>query len=349
MSISGTLTLVGLGLGAKGITIEGIEAIKGANVVYLEYYTTPHEATLLRELERITGKELIVVDRGFVEDGKKILVEAQRSKVVLAVPGDPMIATTHNDLRVRATRSGIKTAVVHAATIATSAASVSGLHYYKFGGTITVTRGNVSGMQQVYHTLHRNLLFGMHTLLLLEADVESGESVTPNSAMQGLLDAEKNFKRKVISGDTLALALSRVGRADFEAKAGRMLDLTELDFGEQPHCLIIPGKLHFTEVEAVSVIFSLSEKEIGDNAKNIKRTAEVLIPGYVEKTRNALESVRGRLGKECESLLENVELYMSDAERFLASGEDELAMLNMGYAEGLLDALGLTGRIKIDW
>lgn len=345
----GKLTFVGLGLGAKGVPVEGVDAMKESDILYLEYYTTPHEATLLKELQWTTGKELTVVDRGFVEDGKKILFDAQRSKVVLAVAGDPMIATTHNDLRVRAIRLGVETVVVHAATIASSAASVSGLHYYKFGGTITVTRGNVGTMQQVYHILHRNLLWGMHTLLLLEVDVDAGEGVSPESAMQGLLEAEKNFKREVVSGDTFALTLSRVGRADFAAKAGRLAELAMMDFGEQPHCLIIPGKLHFTEVEAISAVFSISDGEIRDNAKNSRRTAEVLIPRYAEKTRRALESVKGRLGKEYESLLENVQSYTADAERFLVSGEDELAMLNIGYAEGLLDALALTGKIKLDW
>jgi diphthine synthase len=344
----GELIFVGLGLGSHGISLEGVSAVKRADQCYLEYYTTPHEPALLHELESATGKNFTIVDRTFLEDGRKLLEEAQRAAVVVAVPGDPMIATTHNDLRARAIGKGIKTSVIHAATIASAAASGSGLHYYKFGGTITVTRGNVSAMQQVYHILHRNLLFGMHSLLLLEVDVESGEGVTPNGAIQGLLAAEKNFKRGVISENTFALVLSRVGRTDFEGKAGTAGKMTEMDFGEQPHCLIIPGKLHFTEVEAISAIFSLSEKDIGDNSKNVRRTAEVLIPKYVEKTRRALKSVKGSSGKEHESLLENVELYVSDAERFLADGEDELAMLNIGYAEGLLDALGFTGKTKID-
>jgi len=38
----GKLTFVGLGLGAKGITLEGVEAIREADIAYLEYYTTPH-------------------------------------------------------------------------------------------------------------------------------------------------------------------------------------------------------------------------------------------------------------------------------------------------------------------
>ncbi len=345
----GKLTFVGLGLGAKGITLEGVEAIREADIAYLEYYTTPHESTLLREIEKATGRELTVVDRGFVEDGKAILSEAKKSGVVLAVQGDPMIATTHNDLRVRAISSGIETVIVHAATITSSAASSSGLHYYKFGGTVTVTREGVDLMQQVYQTVHRNLLFGMHTLLLLEVDAESGEGVTPNGAIRGLLQAESNFKRGVISEDTFGIVLSRVGRPDFEARAGRLSRLQQQDFGAQPHCLIVPGKLHFTEVEAVRSIFPDSEGEIKDNAGGTKRSAEVLIPKYAEMTRKALAGVREHLGREYDSLVENVESYVSDAERFLSSGEDELAMLNMGYAEGLLDSLGFTGKIKIDW
>ncbi len=40
---------------------------------------------------------------------------------------------------------------------------------------------------------------------------------------------------------------------------------------------------------------------------------------------------------------------MKDAENFLANGEDEMAMLSIGYAEGLLDSLSFSGVIKIDW
>src|SRR5580692_8358477 len=99
----GKLTFVGLGLGDQGTSIAGVNAIREADVSYLEYYTTPHAPRLLQELERASGRTLTVVDRTFVEDGKRILREAKESKVVLAVQGDPMIATTHSDLRVRAT------------------------------------------------------------------------------------------------------------------------------------------------------------------------------------------------------------------------------------------------------
>ncbi len=345
----GKLTFVGLGLGARGVSLEGIYAIKEADSCYLEYYTTPHEPTLLSELEMSTGKVLTVVDRDFVEDGSQLLQEARTSKVALAVPGDPMIATTHNDLRVRAIRQKTETSIVHAATIASSAASISGLHYYKFGRMMTVTRENLELLQQVYHTLQRNLQAGLHTLLLLEFDATGGTGATPQAAFEGLLRAEKNFKRKVISDETFAIVLSRLGRKNAEWRAGTLNHLGGLDFGQQPHCVLIPGTLHFTEVEAVAAIFGINEGHVKGNSDEMKRTAEILIPRYAAKTRGALESAKKKVGKEYETLLENVELYMKDAEKFVTEGEDELAMLNIGYAEGLLDALGFTGKAKIDW
>jgi diphthine synthase len=45
------------------------------------------------------------------------------------------------------------------------------------------------------------------------------------------------------------------------------------------------------------------------------------------------------LNKGSIEVLENAELYIDDAERFLRQGKHELAVLTIGYAEGLIDAL----------
>ena len=345
----GRLSFVGLGLGAKGITLEGVEEMIEADVNYLEYYTTPHEPRLLKQVQSATGKSFTVVDRGFVEDGNRILSEAETKKVVLAVLGDPMIATTHNDLRVRAIRRGIETRVVHSSTIASAAASASGLHSYKFSRTVTVTREAVGKLAQAYQILHENLLEGAHTLLLLEYDVQAGEGVTPADAMAGLLLAEANFKRGVVREDTFALVLSRLGREDSGMAAGTLAELSKKEAGGPPHCLVIPGKLHFTEAEAISAIFSVDGSRVHGNSDYVRRTAQTLAPRYVAKTRRALDSVKGKLGQQYEHVVENAELYMKDAESFLANGEDEMAMLSVGYAEGLLDSLSFAGVVKIDW
>ena len=49
------LVFVGLGLGSKGISLEGLEVLKSADAAYLEYYTTPHEPTLLDSIEKLIG------------------------------------------------------------------------------------------------------------------------------------------------------------------------------------------------------------------------------------------------------------------------------------------------------
>ena len=345
----GRLSFVGLGLGAKGITLEGVEEMIGADVIYLEYYTTPHEPQLLKQVQVATGKSFTIVDRQFVEDGNRILSEAEGKKVVLAVLGDPMIATTHNELRVRAIKRGTETRLIHSTTIASAAASASGLHSYKFSRTVTVTREAVGKLTQAYQILHENLLEGAHTLLLLEYDVQSGQGVSPADAIAGLLLAEANFKRGVVGEGTFAIMLSRLGREDAALAAGSLAELSKVEAGSPPHCLIITGKLHFTEVEAISAIFSVEESRIQSNSDEVMRTAQTLVPRYVAKTRRALDSIRTKLGPQYEHVVENAELYMKDAESFLANGEDEMAMLSIGYAEGLLDSLSFAGVVKIDW
>lgn len=345
----GRLTFAGLGLGGRGISLEGVQAIRASDVCYLEYYTSPHEPALLQELTNATGKEVVIVDRALVEDGRKILEEATEKNVVVAVQGDPMIATTHSELRVRAIRQGIETRVIHAATVVSASASESGLHYYKFGTVVTYTQDDVNFHRQVYQTIHHNLGFGLHTLLLLEFDVEKGRGVEPGAAIKGLTAAELNFKRSVINKNTFVIVLSRIGAADFKVRAGSLEHLAETDFGNPPHCVVVPGSMHFTEIEAVSAICGIPEKDLRDNAGSVKRTAQLLVPKYVEKTRGALAKARESLGESYGNLLENAELYMNDAESHLSNREDELAMLSVGYAEGLLDSLTYTDRLKIEW
>ena len=64
---------------------------------------------------------------------------------------------------------------------------------------------------------------------------------------------------------------------------------------------------------------------------------------YVPMVRDALKEIEPyyREQKEFLSILENAELYIRDAERFLEEGQDEVSILSIGYADGLVDALRL--------
>ena len=164
-----------------------------------------------------------------------------------------------------------------------------------------------------------------------------------------LLDAEKNFKLGVLSEGTFAIVLGRVGMGDQEMRGGTIGALRTVRFGAPPHCVIIPAKLHFTEEEALAAILKLEKRDVFDNSSKVKRTAQVLVPRYVEKARRALEGAKETLKGRHRELVENAELYLKDSENFLANNQDELAMLSVGYAEGLIDALGFTGEVKLDW
>ena len=66
-----------------------------------------------------------------------------------------------------------------------------------------------------------------------------------------------------------------------------------------------------------------------------------MIEKYVPMVRTALKEIAPHYkdSKEFQEVLENAELYVKDAENFLEEGKDEVAILSIGYADGLVDAL----------
>jgi len=137
----GELLFIGLGLyGIKSLSLAGLEEARKADAVFLETYTSLMPALSIVELEKLVGKCISIVSRQDLEqeEGRKILDEAKRGKAALLVPGDPLIATTHVDLRIRAKRQGIESYVVHGASIVSAAIGLSGLQNYKFGRSVTI-------------------------------------------------------------------------------------------------------------------------------------------------------------------------------------------------------------------
>ena len=93
------------------------------------------------------------------------------------------------------------------------------------------------------------------------------------------------------------VVLSRVGTRDEKIVAGPIEELSTLDFGEPPHVAIVPGKMHFSEIESLASVCGLEPGKIGDNTASIRRTAQVLVPRYAEKAKKALRSARGSLNQ----------------------------------------------------
>ena len=125
--------------------------------------------------------------------------------------------------------------------------------------------------------------------------------------------------------------------------AGKISSLINKDFGKPPHTIILPGRLHFTEYDALKV-FAKCIDDPFDNSSKIQRIADQMLLKYIPKARKALEEVLNQFknDKNLQPVMENAQSYIDDAERFQKEGKEELAVLSIGYAEGLIDALRLS-------
>ena len=334
------LWFIGLGIsGISELSDSTLDIIRNAEIVYLESFTSPISETEKKQLENISNGIFKTAKRWVVEDGNEILENAKNKETVLISYGDPYIATTHLELKTRAMRDGIKTKTIHSSSIVSSLVGEVGLHYYKVGKVLTIMNDPKS-MITPYNTIFDNLLNKIHSLILLEYNEDKSFFLNPNDALSLLLDAEKTQNRNVISEQTFVIIASRIGKNDQKIISGKISNLIKKEFGESPHSIIIPGRLHFTESDTVEIVTECID-EPTDNSINVKSISEQMIEKYVPMVRDALEEIKPHYEnlKEYEDVLINAKLYIDDAENFLGEGKKEYAVLSIGYADGLVDAL----------
>jgi len=334
------LWFVGLGIsGSKSISLEVQSLLKRADIVYLEQFTSIITKPDIAKLKKLVKGEFKIVKRWMVEDGQEILKNAKRKTAVLLSYGDPYIATTHIELRTRAVQEKIKTKTIHAASSITALVGECGLHYYKIGKVVTIMK-EFQTMTSAYYTIYWNLVAGNHTVLLLEYNQDQNFFLDPKEALLNLLSTEKEQARNVVSQDMFAIVASRVGFKNQAIVCSKISSLVKHDFSKPPHTVIITGSLHFTEVDALKALTKCIDEPI-DNSNQIKKISGQMLAKYVPMVRKALEEILPHYNdsKEFASVLENAKLYIDDAEKFYEQGKDELAVLSIGYAEGLVDAL----------
>ncbi|RLI35935.1 diphthine synthase [Candidatus Bathyarchaeota archaeon] len=252
----GELIFVGLGLFDEGdISLKGLEAVRGADQVYIELYTSLMGGFSIGRFERFIGRKVTSVSRRVLEDegGKVILEGAERGRVVLLVPGDPLIATTHIDLRIRAEKRGIRTRIIHGASILSAAIGLSGLQNYRFGKSVTIPfpyKGRIS--ETPYDVIKENKARELHTLCFLDIRAEEERFMTISEALRILLNLEEKRGEETLTDESLAVGIARAGSKDVRVKASYVKELLQYNFGPAPHTLIIPSeRLHFMEAEAL--------------------------------------------------------------------------------------------------
>ena len=248
----GRISFIGLGLyDDSSLTLQALQECQEADIILMESYTSTLAEGSIRRLEERIGKSIELLSREQVEKGE-FLAKLRRKSVVFLVPGDPMTATTHVDLRIRAHDQGFETRVVHGTSALVAVPGILGLQHYKFGRTITIPYAQKgfrprSPMEQLMH----NRAGGLHTLALLDIRANENMYMTANEGLHWLLDTGREMGVGEINEDSLACVVARAGAPDCIARADRIGKLLGVDFGPPLHSIVIPGRLHFIEVEAL--------------------------------------------------------------------------------------------------
>lgn len=269
MNSLGEIVFTGMGLNDEnGMSLQALEELKTADSAFIELYTSVLPDFSMKRLEAICGKKLLVVSRKDLEDenGEAIFKASQVGKVVFLVPGDPLIATTHVALRLEAERRGIRSRIVHGASVFSAVVGLSGLHNYKFGKSVTIPFPNETSTETPYMVIVQNKKIGLHTLCLLDIKAEEKRYLSIHEGLQALLKVEEAKRKNVITFGTMAVGVARAGSKNPVVKADSIRALLSYDFGGPPYTLVFPGKLHFMEAEAL-IVLAGAPKELRKVAK----------------------------------------------------------------------------------
>jgi len=255
----GRLIFIGLGLyDEKDVSLKGIEEIKNCDIVFAEFYTSILAGTNLKKIEKKIGKKIEVLSREETEKGKKILELAEKKDIAFLTCGDPMSATTHIDLKLNALKMGINTKIIHGSSIFTAVPGLLGLQNYKFGRTTTLAYPDKDYFPtSPYGVIDFNKKLGLHTLVLLDIQAERKRFMTANDAMKLLLEMEEKIKGNVFKQDSIICVVARAGSDEPVVSSGIIKDLIDRDFGPPLHTIVVPGKLHFMEFEALKILAQL--------------------------------------------------------------------------------------------
>ena len=123
----------------------------------------------LQRFEDLCGKKVHLVSRRELEEenGSAILKPPNWEKLCSLSQAIPLSPQPMSLLRIDAEKQGVKTRIVHGASIISAIVSLSGLHNYKFGKTVTVPfPENFSATP--YNVIVQNKRVGLHTLCLLD-------------------------------------------------------------------------------------------------------------------------------------------------------------------------------------
>ena len=273
------LRLIGIGPGGlEGATIAALNAAKTSDYRMYEAYTALWTESEISRLEDEVGS-IEKIMRPQVENPVEILELARKSVVAILIVGDPLQATTHVDIQLRAEKLGIDCEIIHGVSITTIVTGAIGLSNYKFGRQTTIAYPYENWIAtSPLEVIAVNRYQGLHTLVLLDLD-PTGEGagiqkpMQPKDifkSMQLMVNKLKNYMSESSDAseeDDLKLSAYQEFCNNLESLDTVLCtdmgttgqQITYVNFSDLPqaseggmHCLVIPGKLNEIEIEALS-------------------------------------------------------------------------------------------------
>jgi len=239
------LYLIGLGLTTQGISLHGKKILKKCSKIYLENYTIefPYK---ISEFEKELKLKVEKVGREFVEN-EKIIDEAKTKDIALLVYGDVFSATTHISIITACEKEKIPYKILHAGSIFDAVAE-TGLQLYKFGKTASLPKWSDRDKPDSFvEVIRENEIIGAHTLLLVDI------GMTLEQAIEQVQEVSDKIKISDV------FVCSRIGCSDAKIIYDDINKVKHKNI-EKPFCIIIPGKLHFSEQEFIEFKYNNSQK-----------------------------------------------------------------------------------------
>lgn len=242
------LTFIGLGLCDEyDVSVRGLEAIRAADAVFLEVYTSVLTGTTIPRLEEYYGKKITPLYREDVElHPEPVLDAAAKGDAVFLTAGDSMVATTHADIRIRAAERGIQTRIIHGASITTAVCGLCGLQNYRFGKSVSVPfpYGKWFPMTPI-EVISANLAQNLHTLVFLDIQKDKERYMSISEAVDLLEEQASRAGTRI----PLYVGIARAGSASPVVHAGDAEEMRRFAFGAPLHIMVVPGELHDIERE----------------------------------------------------------------------------------------------------
>lgn len=243
------LVFIGLGYSFKHLTIEALEELRTADVIYIDTYTSLYEDSFERLSSINSRAEYINAQRKDLEGSAimKVINEALHKKVVIAVPGDPFIATTHDAILSEAIKHRVPYKIVNGISIFTMVYGRVGLQSYRFGKPVTLVYPIYFKPYSTIEVIYDNLSRKLHTLVLLDLRVDESKAMSIPEAVDIIIDLDE----KKLLKSNLAVGLARLGWKDEKICADTLEKLKNHDYPPPPHSLVVIGGLDPVEEEFI--------------------------------------------------------------------------------------------------